>query len=112
VNKINWQAMYVNGLTSLGLATIRTPVHLKSDRECLEAIMQTVGKFDPSEVTLGWIRNTLELGVIALSENLMPQVENNPALEVLGPARGLEFDHDGNMVDVLSRAIAQIQTAH
>ncbi len=111
VNKINLQAMYVNGLTSLGLATIRIPVHLGSDRECFAAVMQTVGKFEAGEVTVGWIRNTLDLSVIALSENLMPQIESNPALEVLSPARELEFDRNGNVVDVMGQAISQMQTS-
>ena len=62
VNKTKWEPTHINGLTSLGLASIRTPIHLPTDRECLEAIMPTVGKFEMSDVTVGWIRNTLELG--------------------------------------------------
>jgi hypothetical protein len=73
--------------------------------------MQTVGKFEASEVTVGWIRNTLDLSVIALSESLMPQIESNPALEVLSPARELEFDRNGNVVDVMGQAISQMQTS-
>jgi hypothetical protein len=101
VNKTNWQATYINGLTSLGLASIRTPIHLPTDRECLKAIMPTVGKFEMSDVTVGWIRNTLELGTIALSENLKPEIAKNPMLEILGAARAMEFDGAGNLLDIL-----------
>ncbi len=100
VNKTDWQPTRINGLTSLGLASIRTPIHLPTDRECLEAIMPTVGKFEMSEVTVGWVRNTLELGTIALSENLRPEIAKNPMLEILG-ARNMEFDGDGNLLNIL-----------
>jgi DNA-directed RNA polymerase specialized sigma54-like protein len=62
--------------------------------------MPTVGKLDLSEVTIGRIRNTLELGVVALSENLKPEIEKNPLLEIVSPPRELEFDSNGNLVDM------------
>ena len=101
VNKTNWEPTRINGLTSLGLASIRTPIHLPTDRECLQAIMPTVGKFEMSEVTVGWIRNTLELGTLALSENLRPEIAKNLMLEILGAARNMEFDGDGNLRNML-----------
>jgi len=100
VSHTDWQPTRINGLTSLGLASIRTPIHLPTDRECLEAIMPTVGKFEMSDVTVGWIRNTLELGTLALSENLRPEIAKNPMLEILG-ARNMEFDGDGNLLNIL-----------
>jgi hypothetical protein len=100
VNMTNWEAVQTNGLTSLGLATMRTPIHLPSDRECIAALMPTVGKLDLSEVTIGRIRNTLELGVLALSENLKPEIEKNPLLEIVSPPRELEFDSNGNLLDM------------
>ena len=54
--------------------------------------MPTVGKFEMSEVTIGWIRNTLELSSLALSENLQPRIEENPMLEILGTPLPMEFD--------------------
>ena len=105
VNKIDWVPTRTNALTSLGLSTIRTPIHLPTDRACMEAIMPTVGKLDLAEVTVGWLRNTLDLGVLALSENLKPEVEKNPILEILDPAREMEFDGDGNLVSPLLREL-------
>jgi hypothetical protein len=76
---------------------IRTPIHFPSDRECIERISTTVGKFDQAEVTMGWIRNTMELARLALSENLLPEIRRNPELEILGRPQELEFDADGNL---------------
>jgi len=106
VSKIDWVPTRTNALTSLGLSTIRTPIHLPTDRACLEAIMPTVGKLDMAEVTVGWLRNTLDLGVLALSENLRPEVEKNPILKILESAREVEFDSGGNLVSPLLRELA------
>jgi hypothetical protein len=101
VNRIDWPATHVNSLTASTPSAIRTPIHFPSDRECLEKIATTVGRFDPSDVTIGWIRNTMELGLIAFSENLWPELRNNPALEKVGESRALEFDQDGNLVSLV-----------
>ncbi|MGD0437538.1 MAG: hypothetical protein ABSB86_13845, partial [Bryobacteraceae bacterium] len=97
LEKIDWNATRINSLTASTPTAIRTPVHFPTDRECLERIAPTVGKVDLSEVTYGWIKNSLELGFMKLSENLRSQIEANPALEVVGPAEEMEFDAAGNL---------------
>ena len=97
---IDWTPTAINSLTASTPAAIRTPVHYPSDRECLEKIFPTCGRLDLKDVTLGWIRNTLELRTLALSENLLDQIEANPMLEVLGEAEDMEFDGSGNLVGV------------
>jgi len=52
------------------------------------------------QVTYGWLRNSLELDVIALSENLRPQIDKNPILEVIA-THPMEFDSHGNLPDLL-----------
>jgi hypothetical protein len=101
LERIDWNPTRINSLTASTPAAIRTPVHFATDRECLERIAPTVGKHDLSEVTYGWLRNSLELATIAMSENLRGEIEKNPALEILGAARPLEFDSQGNLVDLL-----------
>ena len=103
LEKIDWTPTQINSLTASTPAAIRTPVHFPTDRECLERIAPTVGKLEPGEITLGWIRNTMELSRLALSENLLPEIENNPDLEILGPPQELPFDEQGNLVSLLSK---------
>jgi hypothetical protein len=85
LERIDVNAGRINATTSGSLAAVRTPLHFPSDRECLELLTATVGKFDPAEVTMGWIRNTLELGSMSLTENLRAEIEKNPMLEITGP---------------------------
>jgi len=105
VNRIDWTPTRVNSLTASTPAAIRTPIHYPTDRECLEAIIPTVGKFDPRAVTIGWIRNTLELSSLAMSENLRPQIERNPTLEIVTPAQKIEFDSTGNLIQLAAQDV-------
>jgi len=61
VERIDWAPTTINSLTANTPAAIRTPVHFATDRECLERFAPTVGKLDLSQVTYGWIRNSMEL---------------------------------------------------
>lgn len=107
VNRIDWTPTHINSLTANTPAAIRTPIHFPTDRECLEKIAPTVGKFDiEKEVTIGWIRNTMHLARIALSENLRPQIEANPQLEIVEGPVEMPFGPDGNLVSLVAPAEA------
>ncbi len=97
VNRINWEPTWINSLTANTPAAIRTPIHFPTDRECLERIAPTVGRLSLADVTYGWIRNTMELGRLAISENVRPEIEKNPMLEIES-AIDLDFDGDGNLI--------------
>ena len=99
LQKIDWKPTWINALTASTPTACRIPIHYPTDRECLEAILPTVGKTDKSKITVGWLRNSLELNLIELSENLLPQIKNNPELEIIGPAHEMEFDDQGNLVN-------------
>jgi len=102
LKKIRRRATYINVLTSSQLAAIRTPVYFPADRECLHAVCSTVGRQNPADVTVAWIANTLDLGLMACSANLRAGLERNPRIEILGDARPLEFDAHGDLIDWLA----------
>jgi hypothetical protein len=109
VNGIDKSPTYINAITSSTLQPARIPIHFPTDRECLEKLMPTVGKFDMQAVRLGWIHNSLELTPIGLSENLKAEIEENPLLEIVEGPLELEFDAAGNLAPVLT---AQPVAAH
>jgi hypothetical protein len=96
LGKIDWTPTSINSLTASSPAAVKTPLHYGSDLVCLQKFWPTVGKLDPKEVTLGWIKNTLELSPLALSENLLPQIKERPDLEILGEPEAFELDAAGN----------------
>jgi hypothetical protein len=102
--RVDWEATHVNSLTASTPTASRTPIHFATDRECLEKIATTVGRIEQAEVTLGWIRNTMALGLLAFSESLQGELKQNPNLEILGEPRELEFNAEGNLVSPLAGA--------
>ncbi len=104
LNAVDWHPTLINSLTASTPPNVRTPIHFSTDRECLERIAPTVGRLDMSGLRIGWIRNTLELGALALSENLREEISGNPLLEIAGEPRELCFDPEGNLapLDVAS----------
>ncbi len=97
VRGIDAHATWINALTASNPSGAHTPIHYATDRECLEQIMPSAGRVDMREVTIGWIRNTLELARLGLSENLRPQIDSNPLLTV-EDTLPLQFDGAGNLV--------------
>lgn len=97
LDRIDVNAGRINARTSGSLAAVRTPLHFPSDSECLDLLFATVGKFDPADVTVGWIRNTLDLGMFALRDNLAEEIAANPALEIAGSPFEMTFDANGNL---------------
>ena len=97
VKRIDWEPTWINSLTANTPAAIRTPIHFPTDRECLERIAPTVGRLELDQVTYGWIRNTMELTRLAVSENVRGAVEKNALLEIEATT-DCEFDGAGNLI--------------
>ncbi len=96
LGKVDWNPTSINSLTASSPSAVKTPLHYGSDLVCLQKFWPTVGKLDPQDVTLGWIKNTLQLSPIALSENMLPQIKERPDLEILGEPEAFELDSAGN----------------
>jgi hypothetical protein len=97
-DKVNRRATELNALTSGTPPMARIPLHYAGDRTCLETILPTLGHLDPANASLVWIRNTLELDELMVSENLRGEVAAQSGLEILGQPQPLEFDAEGNLV--------------
>ena len=97
VRQIDWDPTRVNALSSGLPARIRVPLHFASDRECLQWVAATAGKMNADDVSYGWIRNTLALDRVAISDNLRAQLEPQAHVEIeheIAP----EWDECGNLV--------------
>jgi hypothetical protein len=97
LEKIDWDATKINALTAGSLPSVRTPIWFDSDRECLDRTWPSVGKLDAREVRAAWIRNTLELAVLGLTENYRADVEADPNLEIIAGPLEWPFDEAGEL---------------
>ncbi len=98
VHQVDFQATWINALTSSVTSPGFTPLHYPTDRQCIERVLPTCGKLDTTECSVMWIRNTLELSHLLVSENLLPELASNPSIRILGPPAELPFDASGNLV--------------
>jgi hypothetical protein len=97
VDAIDYNATWVNGLTSSTTQPCSTPMHFAADRDCVEKILATCGKLDTADASIVWIPNTMDIGECLVSENLLDEVKQNPEIEVVGEPQAIEFDDAGNL---------------
>jgi hypothetical protein len=100
--KIDYNATWINGLTSSTTQPAFTPMHFPDDSTCIEKLIATCGKLDAGECSIVWIRNTLELGELMVSENLLAELRRNPQIEIIGEPQDLPFDSEGNLISMFA----------
>ena len=68
--KIDLQKMYANARTSMNPPMPRIPIFWPSDQPALAWLLGALGSPEPAEQRVAWVRNTLDLNRIAISERL------------------------------------------
>ena len=100
LNAVDWTPTRINSLTASTLACLRTPMHFPTDLQCLQHTWTTVGKFNSGEVTVGWIRNSLEIGSLAITSNLRQTLEQMENVEIVGEMEW-RIDSEGQLPECL-----------
>ena len=73
----------------------RLPLAFDQDADALAAAYATSGATSAAEFRMAWIRNTLDVGELLVSEALADEVAANPDLEVLEGPFPFPMDADG-----------------
>ena len=94
---VDFGKTWINSFTASSTIGCMCPPHFPSDRECIERILATCGRADISECSVVWIRNTMELGQMRVSENLWERLRDDPSVEALGAASPIGFDPAGQV---------------
>ncbi len=97
VNKIDFEATYMNFITSMGPQKVRIPIHFDTDRKVLDAVFETIGLVKPEESKVVRIKNTLKLSEVEVSEKLLDAVKERDDLEIAGELKEIGFDSDNNL---------------
>ena len=74
-------------------------MYFETDRECIEACLNTIGMVKPEEAQIIRIKNTATLEMLLVSRALEGEVRSDPDLQVLGPWEPMAFDDSGNLSD-------------
>lgn len=94
VEKIDWEATYINSITS-GLGGIQRaalPIVLPTVRDTIATALRTCAQPDLERIRLVRVHNTLHLSEFYISAALLDEVRANPNLELIGPADWTNID--------------------
>jgi hypothetical protein len=98
VKKIDRQATYVNAFTSQAPEAAKVPPYFNTDREAVDAALDTIGLIERHAAKVIRIRNTLLLGEVDVSEAYLPLLKERKDLVMLRGPEELQFDQYGNLL--------------
>ncbi len=94
---IDFEKTWINSFTASSTVGCMCPPHFPTDRECVERILGTCGRADLSQCSVAWIRNTMELGRMLVSEGLYDRLRADPDVAAVGGPAPIAFDHEGQL---------------
>jgi hypothetical protein len=97
VKALDLEKTYTNALTAISPEKAAIPMYFQTDRQCLEACLQTIGLVEPDQARIIRIKNTLTLDRLLVSQPLVDEIMSHPDLRVLEPLRPMAFDRQGNL---------------
>lgn len=98
--KLDTNAAYFNMLTSTVLCVGKIPMVLEDDRLAIQAALKTLTQVDREHIRMVYLKNTLSLETIMVSEALLDQVRGRDDMEILEQLHPLSFDDDGRLLDL------------
>jgi hypothetical protein len=94
-NKINFQIMNENVVTSTFLHRAMIPIVMESDREALSAALRATWGVASNQARIIRISNTLQLEYLYVSEVLLPEVMQLAHVELVEEPMEITFDEQG-----------------
>jgi hypothetical protein len=98
LDAIDFNYMYTNALTSLGLPTAKIPMVYDTDKAAITAALSSLGTSSPQMCRVARIANTLDLGEMLVSEPLASEIHTNTPVSVVGSPQEMAFDSFGNLL--------------
>jgi hypothetical protein len=95
--KFSFEETYPNSLTSAVPVSVKIPLVLKNDKQAIQAAIKTCNIGDFRNVRLSRIKNTLEVDLMEVSENLLVEAHADPRMEVLSEPYEFAFDSEENL---------------
>lgn len=97
VDQTNLDATYANGLTSTVCAPTKIATTLENQQYAIKAAVKTCNILDYTTCKMVRIQDTLHLGEIEISVNLLEEARQHPDIEILTEPYDLIFDSEGNL---------------
>jgi hypothetical protein len=98
VEKIDRKKTYVNCLTGISPEKGAIPMYFDTDRECIEAAIQSLGIASIDTLRMVHIQNTRSLEKLIVSQAYKDEIDKNESLTMISDWHPLPFDTTGNMI--------------
>lgn len=98
-DKIRTNGCYANMLTSTVLKVGKIPMVMEDDEMALKAAVKLLTSGDRDNARMVYIKNTLSLQTILVSEPQLAEVREHADMEILEEPRELRFDEQRNLLD-------------
>ncbi len=95
VDHTDFTATYLNGLTSTVCAPTKQATTLASDELAIKAAVKTCNVLDFTKCRLVRIKDTLHLGEIEISVNMLEEARQHPGIEIVSEPYEWTFDSEG-----------------
>lgn len=97
VNKINFPETYINCITALRPEGAKIPMTFDCDKDALDAAISTCGVENTEDIRIVWIKSTLDLEKIIISEGCLEDLYGCGDIDRISPAKEISFDSSGNL---------------
>lgn len=99
LEKANFEFMYMNAFTSKMVIPIaKIPIVAADDREAIGVMLRTCVRVEEGKERVIYIKNTLELGDIWVSEKLAEELKGDQRFCILSEPKSMHFDSKGNLL--------------
>jgi len=93
-DKVDWKKTYINCIASCDVEAGMIPLTYDTEREALNVALGTIGLRAPEDAVLLWIRDTLHVFDLVISERARELLRGNPQVAVDPQPLGFEFRGD------------------
>ena len=97
-DKINFESTYQNVITSTFLQRGFIPIIVETDKQGIQFALRTSGSVKIEDARVAWIKNTLHVSEIYISENLVNEIVSKNHIEIV--TRDVDLiDKNGEMAN-------------
>ena len=96
-DEIDYDATYINGLTSRAVEYVRIPPVMDNDREAVQFAALSASSVDMNNLRIIRILDTVHIEKICISEALIDEAKKINDIEITGKPEPMPFDAAGNL---------------
>ncbi len=98
VRELDLRSTYINALTSLGLPTVKIPIHFETDCETIRHAVASLASAHPERLRIMRISDTLNLERMLVSESCIDTLHGDPGVTIVGRPEPMRFNAAGNLL--------------